>query len=79
MELPNPNRIDLEDPAAVMLWADMLSITPDRLVEIVRKVGPMSASVRFYATKLGTERGAGKAAPAPAGKIEAFAAEQAMA
>lgn len=56
MELPNPNRIDLDDEAAVLLWSDMLSITSDQLVEIVRKVGPMTAAVRFYAAKLATER-----------------------
>jgi hypothetical protein len=56
MDLPNPNRIDLDDHAQVMLWADMLAISDDRLVEIARKVGPMSAAVRFYASKLGDDR-----------------------
>ncbi len=56
MDLPNPNRIDLDDRAQVMLWADMLAISADRLVEIAGKVGPMSAAIRFYATKFGDER-----------------------
>ena len=56
MDLPNPNRIDLDDRAQVLLWADLLAIPAERLVEIARKVGPMSAAIRFYASKLGDDR-----------------------
>ncbi len=75
MDLPNPNRIDLDNPADVMLWSDMLSITTEQLIEIVQKIGPMSAAVRFYATRLGAER---RPAKAPVSPVEANF-EQAMA
>jgi hypothetical protein len=51
MQLPSPNRIDLDDPANVMLWADMMSISVERLREIVARVGPMVPAVKFYAAK----------------------------
>jgi Protein of unknown function (DUF3606) len=50
------NRINLEDQAELLLWADHLSITIERLREIVARVGPMAASVAFYAKKSGQER-----------------------
>ena len=56
MDLPNPNRIDVDNRAEVLLWADMLAISAERLMEIATKVGPMSAAVRFYASKLEPER-----------------------
>jgi len=56
MDLPNPNRINLDNRAEVLLWADMLAISAERLVEIAGKVGPMSAAVRFYAARLDKER-----------------------
>ena len=45
------NRIDLDNEADVLLWADTLSITKEQLREIVAKVGPMPAAVRFYASR----------------------------
>jgi Protein of unknown function (DUF3606) len=51
MQLPSPNRIDLDDPANVMLWADMMSISVERLREIVARVGPMAPAVKFYVAK----------------------------
>jgi len=56
MELPNPNRINVDDRAEVLLWADLLSISAERLIEIAGKVGPMSAAVRFYASKMEREK-----------------------
>jgi Protein of unknown function (DUF3606) len=50
------NRINLDDQAEVLLWADHLSITVERLREIVARVGPMAPSVAFYAKKAGVER-----------------------
>jgi hypothetical protein len=50
------NRINLEDHADVMLWADNLSISVEQLREIVAKVGPMIPSVSFYAKKTANNR-----------------------
>jgi Protein of unknown function (DUF3606) len=50
------NRINLDDPAELLLWADHLEITVERLREIVARVGPMAPSVAFYAKKSGQER-----------------------
>ena len=47
-DLVNPNRLDQADRAEVLLWADDLSISVARLLEIVAKVGPMRAAIRFY-------------------------------
>jgi EAL domain-containing protein (putative c-di-GMP-specific phosphodiesterase class I) len=47
-DLGNPNRLDLDNTADVLLWADDLSISVERLHEIVDKVGPMRAAIRFY-------------------------------
>ncbi len=46
--LGNPNRLDVSNLADVMLWADDLSIPVERLLEVVKKVGPMRAAIRFY-------------------------------
>jgi diguanylate cyclase (GGDEF)-like protein/PAS domain S-box-containing protein len=48
VEVTNPNRLDVNNPADVLLWADDLSVSVDRLREVVAKVGPMRAAVRFY-------------------------------
>lgn len=47
-DLPNPNRLAIDEPAEVLLWADDLSISAERLREIVEKVGPMRAAIRGY-------------------------------
>jgi hypothetical protein len=52
----SPNRINLEDQADVMLWADNLAISVEQLHEVVAKVGPMVPSVRFYVKKSTQER-----------------------
>jgi diguanylate cyclase (GGDEF)-like protein/PAS domain S-box-containing protein len=44
------NCLDRDDAAETMLWADDLGITVEYLREIVSKVGPMRAAVRFYVT-----------------------------
>ena len=45
----NPNCLDINNTADVMLWADDLGISIERLHEIVDKVGPMRAAIKFYA------------------------------
>ena len=47
-DAPRSSALDLEDPAEMMLWADALSISMDRLRDIVSKVGPMRAAIRCY-------------------------------
>ena len=50
------NRINLEDQAEALLWADHLSISVERLREIIARVGPMATAVAFYAKKAGQEK-----------------------
>ena len=58
VEVRNPNRLDLGNDADILLWADDLAISVERLRDIVAKVGPMRAAVRFYvaATERKAER-----------------------
>ena len=58
-DLPNPNRLAVREMADVLLWADDLSISVDRLLEIVEKVGPMRAAIRGYVNA--QRRSAGRA------------------
>ncbi len=50
------NRINLQDPADVLLWADTLSIPVEQLHDIVARVGPMAPAVRYYAMKVAQQQ-----------------------
>ncbi len=50
VDVATPNRLNLADPAEVLLWADDLGISVEDLCAIVAKVGPMRAAIRFYAS-----------------------------
>lgn len=60
MHLPSLNQLDPADTAEVALFADVLSISSEHLLEIVAKVGPMRPAIRFYAMRSVNERRRGK-------------------
>ena len=62
-DLPNPNCLELGNHAEMLLWADDLSISTDRLQEIVKKVGPMRAAIHGFV--MAQRRAAGRPGDGP--------------